>query len=154
MKQWFRMGLLVVGCISSGCGQIFQKTPSSSPNLVEVASYNQEVESAQVLSRTISRADLRKAISHGKTARVVELLYGRDSSPGYKQYRLFGVDKESPYALLGLENADIIVAANGYVLNSPDKLPKFIGLLPGEQTATLDVRRSGRAIRFSYTFVH
>lgn len=153
MKQWIRVSLLVVGCISSGCSQIFQNSPSSSPNLVKVASYNQEVESAPVLSKTVSRADLRKAISHGNSARVVELLYGRDSSPGYKQYRLFGVDKNGPYALLGLENADIVVAANGYVLNSAEKLPKFIGLLPGEESATLDVRRSGKAIRFSYTFV-
>lgn len=143
---------LTLLCVATGCS-VFNPSHDI-PAPVPMARYNPSSDAALIVPKTIKRTALNKALASNQPARVVELLYGKNASPGYKQYRLFGVKPGSTYDLLGLENADIILAANGYVLHSQDKLPKFLALLPGEKRATIDIRRAGQAVRFAYTIVN
>ena len=135
--------------VCMGCGVGATTSP------VPIAQYNRQVRDAKVISKQIDRGEFKALLSHAapqQTVRIVELLYGRDTSPGHKEYRVFGIEKGSAFHLLGLENADVVVAANGYVLHSVDKLPRFVELLADEESGSIDLRREGKAIRYQYTF--
>ncbi len=66
---------------------------------------------------------------------------------------MFDVTPDSVYALLGLENSDIIVAADKYLIKNQAQFPAFMRLLQNENEATIEIRRGGEARLLKYTFV-
>jgi general secretion pathway protein C len=83
--------------------------------------------------------------------RLVELLRGKDELvAGYPEYRIFGIRPDSVYSLLGLENADVIIAANGYIIDSPGKFPKYVSLLSEEKGGEVIIRRGGELLELRY----
>ena len=69
------------------------------------------------------------------------------------EYRIFDISEHGVYSLLGLENSDIIVAANRYLIRNPAQFPAFVQLLANENNATIEIRRGGEARLLKYTFV-
>jgi type II secretory pathway component PulC len=108
----------------------------------------------RVISYTIQRRDLQEALTkiRENPIRLVPVFQSVSSVESY-EYRVFDINQDSVYGLLGLENSDIIVAANRYLIKNPAQFPAFIQLLARENDATIEIRRGGEARLHKYTFV-
>jgi type II secretory pathway component PulC len=108
----------------------------------------------KVISYTIQRRDLQDALTkiRENPIRLVPVFQSVSSTESY-EYRVFDIAVEGVYGLLGLENADIIVAANRYLIRNPAQFPAFVQLLAAENEATIEIRRGGEARLHKYTFI-
>jgi type II secretory pathway component PulC len=108
----------------------------------------------RVITYTIQRRDLQGALTKisENPIRLVPVFQTVSSVESY-EYRIFDITRDSVYGLLGLENADIIVAANRYLVKNPAQFPAFVQLLARENEATIEIRRGGEARLHKYTFV-
>jgi membrane-associated protease RseP (regulator of RpoE activity) len=108
----------------------------------------------KVNSFTIQRRDLQASLLRlGEVpVRLVPIYQSVTSTESY-EYRLFDVTPDSVYALLGLENSDIIVAADKFLIKNQAQFPAFMRLLQNENEATIEIRRGGEARLLKYTFV-
>jgi type II secretory pathway component PulC len=84
--------------------------------------------------------------------RLVPVFQSVSSTDSY-EYRVFDINQDGVYALLGLENADIIVAANRYLIRNPAQFPSFVQLLAAENEAQIEIRRDGEARLHKYSFI-
>ncbi len=74
---------------------------------------------------------------------------GEEPNP---EYRLFDIQKGSVGDLLGLENADVLVAANGYIVFRPDQFMKYLAGLPFQEGTFIEIRRDGKPMLLQYEF--
>lgn len=109
----------------------------------------------RTVSVTVERSELQKALGrtdlHGRV-RLVPILRPESEKIPYPEYRLFDVREGSAYALLGLQNADVLVAADGYVLKDPQTFPIFVQLLRGQPGGKIEIVRGGEPILMEYRF--
>lgn len=108
----------------------------------------------KVISYTIQRRDLQDALTRIKEnpIRLVPVYQSVSSSESY-EYRVFDISKTGVYALLGLENSDILVSANRYLIKNPTQFPAFVQLLGNENEASIEIRRGGEARLLKYAFI-
>ena len=108
----------------------------------------------KMLTYTIQRRDLQNALTTitENPIRLVPVFQSVSTTESY-EYRIFDINEFGVYALLGLENADIIVAANRYLIKNPAQFPAFVQLLARENNATIEIRRGGEARLLKYAFV-
>jgi len=108
----------------------------------------------RIMSYTIQRRDLQDALTKitENPIRLVPVFQSVSTTESY-EYRIFDIDQYGVYALLGLENSDIIVAANRYLIKNPGQFPAFVQLLANENEATIEIRRGGEARLLKYAFV-
>ena len=108
----------------------------------------------KVNSFTIQRRDLSEALEQMSDApiRLVPVYQSVSSTQTY-EYRLFNVSPDGVYGLLGLENSDIIVAVDRYLLKNPNQFSAFVRLLVNENEATIEIRRGGEGRLLKYSFV-
>lgn len=104
----------------------------------------------------VPRARLQQAARSGggvESLRIVEV-YRRNQEfmPLPPEYRLFNIERGSIADLLGLKNADVVVAANDYVIPNPNTFRQYLLLLPAERDAQIEVRRGRESILFRYEF--
>jgi S1-C subfamily serine protease len=66
---------------------------------------------------------------------------------------VFDVKPKSVYTLLGITNTDIIVAVDGYLIKKPEQFVKYIELLQGEDSATIEILRGGESMLLRYSFI-
>ena len=83
--------------------------------------------------------------------RLVEV-YTRAAEGNGKEYRFFDIRKGSVYELLGLQNSDILIAANGYVVPTQAIFWRYVHLLPKQKEAFIEIRRAGLPMLINYTF--
>ena len=86
--------------------------------------------------------------------RVVKIVMSASQAGGESipQYRLFDIKKGSVADSIGLRNADILVAANGYVVYHPDQFKRYLMSLPILDGTFIEIRREGKAMLLRYTF--
>lgn len=110
--------------------------------------------SLKTISYTIQRRDLQDALTkiRENPIRLVPVFQTVSSTESY-EYRIFDITRSSVYGLLGLENSDIIVAVNRYLIKNPAQFPAFVQLLASENEATVEIRRGGEARMHRYSFV-
>ncbi len=65
-------------------------------------------------------------------------------------FKLFSIQPGSLYAAIGVENGDVIQKINGYEINSPDKALEVYQKLRDSRHITIEIERSGQAIRKEY----
>lgn len=108
----------------------------------------------KTISYTIQRRDLQDALTRIREnpIRLVPVFQTVSSTESY-EYRVFDITDGGVYGLLGLENSDIIVAANRYLIKNPAQFPAFVQLLAHENEATIEIRRGGEARLHKYSFV-
>jgi hypothetical protein len=108
----------------------------------------------KIISYTIQRRDLQDALTKitENPIRLVPVFQSVSTTESY-EYRIFDINQYGVYALLGLENSDIIVAANRYLIKNPGQFPAFVQLLANENEATIEIRRGGEARLLKYAFV-
>lgn len=108
----------------------------------------------KVISYTIQRRDLQKTLTRLREnpIRLVPVFQSVSTTESF-EYRIFDIDVGGVYGLLGLENSDIIVAANGFLIKDPKQFPLFVQLLEREDKATIEIRRDGEARLLKYSFI-
>lgn len=149
MKQLVvRMGCVVLLIGAVGCGIQRNKDPKFIEDIRPIPP------ALKVNSFTIQRRDLQQAIARlaDTPIRLVPVYQTVSSTESY-EYRVFDVTPDSVYALMGIENSDIIVAADRYLIKNASQFPAFVRLLGNENEATIEIRRGGEARLMKYSFV-
>ena len=105
-------------------------------------------------SYSIQRKDFLDALTRSQenTIRLVPVYSSLASGTAY-EYRVFDIRPSSAYSLLGMQNSDVIVAVNRYLLKRPEQFATFVQLLSNEDDATIEIRRGGEAKLFKYSFL-
>ncbi len=108
----------------------------------------------RVTSYTLQRRDLQSTLSKGadNTIRLVPIYESVASRQSY-EYRVFDVRPGSVYSLLGLENSDIVVAADGYLIKKPEQFVLYVQLLAKQNEANIEIRRGGEPRLLKYSFL-
>lgn len=112
-----------------------------------------QIESHEI---TVQRAELKKALfdtARVERLRVIEVFASPIARGSYPEYRLFEIEPGSVYQLLGLQNADILVGVNDYIVANPGVFKKFVYLLPQEKEAQIEVRRGNQPMLFHYKVI-
>jgi hypothetical protein len=139
--------LVAVSC-ATGCGPRGPRSPKFIEDIRPIPPVQ------KVISYNIQRRDLKDALTKIKEnpIRLVPVFQSVSTTESY-EYRIFDINEFGVYSLLGLENADIIVAANRYLIKDPAQFPAFVQLLANENNATIEIRRGGEARLLKYTFL-
>ncbi|RMD86505.1 MAG: hypothetical protein D6808_03175 [Candidatus Dadabacteria bacterium] len=141
----------------SGCSSFSHraKSPRYSADIAESLKYPYPEEGLPVKTYTISKKELRAKLDLSPAInriRVIKLYGGRDFST--PRYRLLDVKKESVYYFLGIRNRDILLSADGFIINSGYLFPRFVSLLPGERKAKIRIIRRGKEMVLRYNLVN
>ena len=143
-KNSFMFRLLAIACIASsivGCS-VMKTDDSSKMGIPHTPSPG-----TTTIKFVISRHDFNEAIRHENQNRALRLIQVFASPAAAAvdapEYRLFGIHPESVYALLGLKNGDVLLAAHGYLVSGPPAFPRYVGLLSTEKASTIEIRRQG-----------
>ncbi len=111
----------------------------------------------RVVELTINRAKLKTALEDTALVhrlRVVETFASSvEVQAAMPRYRVFGVESGSVYELLGLQNADLLVAANDRVLANLEVFKQYVQLLPAAEEAKIEIERGKEPIAMNYKFV-
>jgi type II secretory pathway component PulC len=146
--QWHGVLVCLVALLFQGCVSAGVKSPKFIEDVRPI------LPSLKVISYTIQRRDLQDTLTkiRENPIRLVPVFQTVSSTESY-EYRIFDITRSSVYGLLGLENSDIIVAANRYLIKNPAQFPAFVQLLANENEATIEIRRGGEARLHKYSFV-
>ena len=106
---------------------------------------------------TVDYAALRQAQSNydlNSPLRIVKLVLSASPGSGevLPQYRLFEVRKGSIADVLGLQTADVLVGANGYVVYNPEQFKRYMMSIPVPTGTYIEIRREGRPLFLRYDF--
>jgi len=104
----------------------------------------------------ISRSQLQAALERAGAAnsiRLVSTFRRAEASPsGAPEYRLFDIQPGSPYALLGLKNADVLIGVNDFAITNPRGFPQFMQAVIREPGVTFALRREERPFTLAVSF--
>lgn len=73
--------------------------------------------------------------------RVVPILKAPATIAITPEYRLFEISPGSAYSIIGLQNTDILLAAEDYPIVEPEKFPVYMKFLQGQDKAKLLIKR-------------
>jgi type II secretory pathway component PulC len=68
-------------------------------------------------------------------------------------HRVFDVRPKSIYTLMGIKNADILVAVDGYLVKKPEQFVSYVELLQNEDSSTIEILRGGESILLRYNLI-
>lgn len=153
MRKMYRFLVSLIAFIAVGCSPASKNvSPRSSDDGLQ-RFYAKSVDHLPKIPINVKREELRQALDKGSRLnriRVIELFEGGGERP--PRYRLLGIKEGSAYRMLGLENADVVLAADNRIMYSSAIFPQFVSLLPGEKYATIHLVRGGKEMVFTYTF--
>ena len=97
--------------------------------------------------KQVSRSQLDRALEASRGAsnvRIVPLVTSAAQAPVTPEYRVFNVKNGGIAELLGLKNADILVSAHGFVIQTPLQFYKYLQLLRSNKETRIEIRREGK----------
>ena len=103
----------------------------------------------KVVEKSFSRKAITAASLQGdaiNSMRIVPVFRRGDEmgAMDFPTYRLFDVQSGSIYSMVGLENADVLLAANDLVVLNPEGFKIFVTtVIPKQNTSTITIRRDG-----------
>ena len=103
------------------------------------------------INRNVYREKLQ-AEGSVNDARLVQVFHRGEAETEQKEYRLLDVRPGSVYELLKIKQADVLVAANGYVVPTPSMFWNYLRLISRFEVASIEVRRGGTPVLLEYTF--
>lgn len=139
--------VLCCGVVGFGCAK---KVVLPSVYSQQVGGGHQRVE-----ERRISKKKFVDSLRQGEGSNEVRLVsVFRREGQQLPQYRIFDVHSGSAYQLLGLEDGDILLAANDRIIYDPSGFRTFVvEYLKGQSEASLTLQRGGVTSLVRYTFV-
>lgn len=106
----------------------------------------------EVQEIAFTSASLKEAVAHPGTSRMRLVQITRaGNAQTLPEYRIFDVKPMSAPYVIGIRDADILVAAHGYAVFSPQQFGKYLGLLPYQENGSIEIRREGKPILFKIT---
>jgi general secretion pathway protein C len=101
----------------------------------------------------IDRAAMRRHLSDATT-----LARGARIVPNYQNgrangFKLFSIRPASLYAVVGLQNGDIVVKINGHAITTPDQALAVYTQLRTASKISVELRRRGRTVVMRYAIV-
>ena len=106
---------------------------------------------------TVSRNDLLIALGDEyKTSKMRAVEVFQNSTSGATKspvFRLFEVEPGSVYDLLGLREADMIVAINQRIIVAPHVIGQIVRLLPKENQIQIEILRAGKSYLLVTKFI-
>lgn len=101
-------------------------------------------ESARIVEVQVKRSQMLEVLKNQNLnrARLVPVF----SHDGPASYRLFDVQPGSVFSMLGLSNADMVLAADDFVISSWTQFFEFLSVLPQEKEANIRIRRAGEIV--------
>ena len=134
----------------TGCSLFGNSEPEYSR--VKRASKEAVVKDLQVSYRDLNLALGNELLT--SKIRAVEVFQNSTAvSQNYPNFRLFDIDPASVYALLGLANADILVAINERIVVAPQVIGQVVSLLPKEKGVQFEILREGKSTLIRVQFV-
>jgi hypothetical protein len=142
------VGLVVCGGSVVGCVRPARQEPKRIEDIRPIPP------ALRVTNFTVQRRDLVSALARGveNSIRLVPVYETVSARVSY-EHRAFDVRPQGVFALLGLQNSDIVVAADGYLIKRPEQFMLFVQMLAQEDEATIEIRRGGEPRLFKYTLV-
>ena len=128
---------------------------AKAPVPVRIDAVRPPVQGTDSIPTKISRAEYIEVLKNQKSLqrlRLVPILTSAKFQNTIPEYRLFDVEQGGAAHFLGLRNADILVAANGYIIYDQEKFKTYLILLQNESRAEIEIRRDGRHILYKYIF--
>jgi type II secretory pathway component PulC len=127
------------------------------PSPVKITDYRAAPASRETVELSVSRREFVASVDRTKANDRLRLVpvFRRESGgrAALPEYRLFDVGRDSPYALIGLSTADILVAADDYLVYEPEGFRRYVKLLGNEKAVSVEVVRDGRPILLRTTFI-
>jgi S1-C subfamily serine protease len=144
-----RLSCLVLLLLMAGCSTA---TVSMAP--ITISSIRPGPIGIETVTSAISKDEISRALETGRgssNVRVVPLVTSAAQAPASAEYRVFNVRPGSVAALIGLKNADILVAAHDYVIQSPQQFYNYLQLLRAQEKSSIELRRDGKPLRIEFT---
>lgn len=150
-----RCGFLLVAVLV--LGGLVGCSGTKGPSPAKLSELRATPSSRETIERSVPRAAFVAAVDRVKGSDRLRLVpvfrregAGRATTP---EYRLFDVGRDSPYALLGLATADVLLAVDDYVVYQPEGFRSYVSLLGGSASVSLEVVRDGRPLLIRTVFV-
>ena len=91
-------------------------------------------------------------LQRGESLNRVRLVpvYSRGGSSG--EFRIFDVKQGSVFDILGIENLDIVVAANGFVIPGGNVFWQYLVMMADMPDGSIEIRRNGIPFLLKYKF--
>ena len=141
-RMFFR--LFAIACVAlslPNCSSILQ-SKSSKPG-VKYSSVYGPAKPSQTLTVSVTSEEFQESLGTGRGvlgARFVEV-FRRGGGP--LEWRIFDVQAGDPYALIGIREGDVLVAASDWVIFDPQRFRTYVELLRTGFEASILVRRDG-----------
>ena len=141
--------ILMLCCLIAGCAQFgfYDSKPEGAVLVNQIR--GAEPNDLEIQEIEFSSASLKEAVANPGTARMrlvqITRAGGAQSLP---EYRIFDVKPMSAPYLIGIRDADILVAAHGYAVFSPQQFGKYLGVLPYQDNGSIEIRREGKPMLF------
>lgn len=152
MKQQLSLILVISAFLFSGCSTFsFGREEPKGAVLVNQMRGG-EPNDLEVQELQFSSASLKEAVAHPGTSRMRLVQITRPGNlQSLPEYRMFDVKPMSAPYVIGMRDADVLVAAHGYAIFSPQQFGKYLGVLPYQDNGSIEIRRNGKPILFKLT---
>jgi|688.fasta_scaffold736240_2 type II secretory pathway component PulC len=146
----FSLGLVFFP-IATFTGCFLQKS-SQQPKRIEEIRPNPPI--FKSYSLTIQRRDFKSQLGRAgeNTIRLVPVFQSAVNPESFV-HRVFDVRPKSIYTLMGIKNADILVAVDGYLVKKPEQFVSYVELLQNEDSSTIEILRGGESILLRYNLI-
>lgn len=150
MGAWIRLGVILGAVFGVGCSM------SPAPSATKISEFRTTSPvNRETIELTVARRDFQAAVERTQAAdrlRIVPVFRRETAGGGIPEYRLFEVGNDTPYGLLGLQTADVLVAANEYLIYDPEGFRRYVKLLGAEEVVSIEVVRAGKSMLLRTTF--
>ncbi len=127
----------------------------AAPGGMRISSVRPAPHGIQVVEKSIPRRSYIQALEGSRGSgnlRIVPLVVAAHQAPASPEFRIFNVRKGGVGEILGLDNADVLVAAHDYVIRDPYQFYAYLQALAGETTSQIEIRRDGKPLLMKYSF--
>lgn len=151
MKRVSRLLCVTLIPMATLTGCFLQRTPQQ-PKRIEEIRPNPPI--FKSYSLTIQRRDFKSQLGRvgENTIRLVPVFQSAVNPESFV-HRVFDVRPKSVYTLMGLQNADILVAVDGYLVKKPEQFVSYVELLQNEDSSTIEILRGGESILLRYNLI-
>lgn len=146
--------LLITVCFTVSCSH-FRRGEAAPKGAVLIDSRRKTPVDRQTVVIHVRYDDIKKAQSNTELnkMRVIPIVLSVAQSNGSAapEYRLFFDNKKGGlFNLLGLQNADVLIAANGYVVFNPNQFLRYLASLPFNDGTFIEIIRNEKSLLLQY----
>jgi type II secretory pathway component PulC len=141
------VAVLLVVLLCSGCSLLWKRSSLQGDPVPKPAARG-----ITEIKIEIPKERYSQYLQRGESLNRVRLVpvYSRGGSSG--EFRIFDVKQGSVFELLGIENLDIVVAANGFVIPGGNVFWQYLVMMSDMPEGSIEIRRNGIPFLMKYKF--